>query len=269
MNKISQEISNKQMLLRKATYNPGERYFHWHERIEVVWCLDKSFNILIDGVDYKVNKGDLIVIDEKMVHKFFISDDNTNVILGQFPYSILLNSGVVPLPVKPVIRKEEISAESGLKQQIENMLNIILNEASVDIGEKNPFMQCMFAAFYFMLMSRFSKNEVSTTTKKEKLDFYKIVEFANNNYKDNITVQSIAKSLYMDRGRLSKLFTKYAGITLTHYINSLRISTAIELIENGTGVTDASYESGFQSVRTFNDVYKKIMHSCPKKIKKS
>ena len=93
MNMISQEISYKQMLLRKATYNPRERYFHWHERIEVVWCLDKSFNILIDGVDYKVNKGDLIVIDEKMVHKFFISDDNTNVILGQFPYSILLNSG--------------------------------------------------------------------------------------------------------------------------------------------------------------------------------
>ena len=72
----------------------------------------------------------------------------------------------------------------------------------------------------------------------------------------------------MDRGRLSKLFTKYAGMKLTQYINRLRISAAIQLIENGMGVTEAAYESGFQSIRTFNDVYKKNMHSCPNKIKK-
>lgn len=268
MNKISQEISNKQMILRKASYNPGERYFHWHERIEIVLCLDNSFNILIDGIDYTINKGDLVVIDEKVVHQFLIQDSNTNVILGQFPYSILLNSGVVPVSVNPIIRAEEIDSESGFRQKIYNMLDIILNEATVDIGEKNPFMQCMFAAFYFMLMSRFPKKENNDAFKKEKDVFYKIVKYANDNYKNNITVQSIAKSLYMDRGRLSKLFTKYAGMTLTQYINRLRISAAIQLIENGMGVTEAAYESGFQSIRTFNDVYKKNMHSCPSKIKK-
>ena len=269
--KISHEISRTKMLLKKTMFTAGEKHFHWHEKIEIVLCLDKSFNILIDGVNYPVKKGDLIVIDEKMIHKFSVHSDNTRVILGQFPYSILLNSGVVPVPINPIIKAEEIASDKEFERRFNNILDILLNESHVDNEEKNPFMQSMFAALYFMLMVRFpreAKSNCNVAIKKEKADFYRIVEYVNDNFRENITVQSIAQEFFISRGRLSKMFSKYAGVPLNHYVNSLRISEAIHLIENGTGITEAAFESGFQSIRTFNDVYKKIINSNPRNMTK-
>lgn len=266
--KIHHEISRNNMVLKITTFNKvNGSFFHWHDKIEIVLCLKNSFEALIDGVKYTVEKGDLVIIDGKMIHNFSVIDDSPEVILGQFPYRILLNSGVIPVPVVPIIKAYEIDADIEFKKKLNNILEVMLSEPGVPRGEKNPFMECMFSALYFLLMARFPKNESSSATKKEKTDFYKIVEYVNENFKEDITVQSIAEKFYMNRTRVSKIFSKYSGITLNYYINTLRISEAVHLIENGSGITEAAFESGFQSIRTFNDVYKKLMKTSPREKK--
>ena len=84
------------------------------------------------------------------------------------------------------------------------------------------------------------------------------MKYVNEHFKEDITVKSIAETLYMDRGRLSRLFLKYSGISLNDYINTLRLTEAVRLIDAGLKITDAALESGFQTVRTFNNVYNKL-----------
>lgn len=105
--------------------------------------------------------------------------------------------------------------------------------------------------------------------KQKKQDFYRTVNYINDHFTENITIQSLSKELFIGRDRLSKVFLKYAGTSLSTYISTLRINRATQLIENGYGITVAALESGFQSVRTFNDVYKKITNSSPSKILKN
>lgn len=118
-------------------------------------------------------------------------------------------------------------------------------------------------------MDNFPISETDNSNKKEKQDFYRTVNYINDHFTENITIQSLSKELFIDRGRLSKVFLKYAGTSLSTYISTLRINRATQLIENGYGITVAALESGFQSVRTFNDVYKKITNSSPSKILKN
>ena len=125
----------------------------------------------------------------------------------------------------------------------------------------------MFSALYFLLMSRFTLED-NSSLKKEKREFYKTVEYANEHFKEGLTIQEIAKKLYIDRGRLSQLFLKYSGVSLTDYLNTLRVAHAAGLIKSGATITAAALESGFRSVRTFNEVYRRHVKSAPSKIKK-
>lgn len=52
------------------------------------------------------------------------------------------------------------------------------------------------------------------------------------------------------------------------YIYSLRIKKANGLIKQGCSVTDVAMKSGFQSIRTFKNIYKKVTGITPKEYKK-
>lgn len=263
---IHHEINPNRLTLKTKSFPLGKTSLHWHEKIELVQAIDHPFDILIEGERYEVEPGDVVLIGERVIHLFDIREDNTQVRIGQFPYSILLGSGVTPAAIKPVIKREELDADSDFAFKVDGILNTISRELVVK-NEENPFLQMMLAALYFLLMSRFGISS-DDKGKKEKGDFYRVVEYVNGHFKEKLTVKSIAASLYMDRGRLSELFFKYSATSLNGYINSLRISYAENLIHSGSSIIDAALESGFQSVRTFNEVYKRSTGRAPSNIKK-
>ena len=256
MKRIDYETNPLDIMLRRGKWQKDLSYFHWHDKIEIIKCLKESFGVLIDGERFEVNAGDLIIIGEQKIHNFYIYENDTNYQLLQFPLSLLLNNGVIPSPVRPVIRAGELSENEKLSGFIKAIFDILEYEGNVPSGCKNPVAENMCSALYFLLMEHFGENE--TSLKHEKSEFYKILKFVNDNFTSDITVSGVADALFMDRGRLSKLFTKYSGMKLNAYINTLRMSKTLFLIEKGESVSRAALDSGFQSVRTFNNVYKSI-----------
>ena len=254
---IDYETNPLDIMIRRGEWHTDLCYFHWHDKLEIIQCLGDGLGALIDGERYEVKKGDLIVIGEQIIHNFCIYDDNTSYRLLQFPLSILLNNGVIPHPVKPVITKAEIDEDGKTAVFVDNILEILESEGNVAAGEKNPISENLCSALYFLLMNRFSEKDDVRVRKREKTEFYNLLKYVNENYSRDITVSSIAETFFMDRGRLSKLFLKYSGIKLNAYINALRLSKALSLLERGESVSRAALDSGFQSVRTFNEVYKK------------
>ncbi len=255
---IFHEVSLIDMKFEKTTWQQGLLPFHWHEKFEIIIPIDNCFGVSIDGEFYDVKAGDIIMIGAQAIHCFHIYENDTNVILGQFPYRILLDDSVMPTAVKPFISAEEIEKDEVFSKQLKCLFEIMIQERTVMEGEKNPFLQSVYSALYFLLMRKFSFTDKSKIEKSEKRVFYEIVNYVNENYSENITVQSVASSLFIDRSRISKIFSKYSGMNLNYYINFLRVKKAVQLIDKGEKTTKAAMESGFQSVRTFNNFYKKI-----------
>ena len=255
--RIEHEIDSNEMLFRTVTWQRGEKSFHWHEKVEIVQCMEGNFEALIDGVNYKVNKGDILVISERIIHRFNVTVDSLKVRLAQLSYKVILNHNSMPNHVKPFITREEIASSEGLCQTLENIFAVMEANGDYTKEKKHSFAECMYAGLYLLLGEHFPTSHYSKTKKKEKQDFYEVVKYVNEHFKEDITVQSVAATLYTDRGRLARIFLKYAGVSLNEYINTLRLGEALKLIDAGYKITDAALESGFQTVRTFSNVYKK------------
>ncbi|OHD70451.1 MAG: XRE family transcriptional regulator [Spirochaetes bacterium RBG_16_49_21] len=91
-----------------------------------------------------------------------------------------------------------------------------------------------------------------------------ILEAVNKNPAARIKDRDI-KNYGVNPARLRRWFKANHGMTLQAYLRALRIGEAFGRIKLGDAVIDAAYDSGYESLSGFNDAFKKIFDSTPKK----
>lgn len=261
--KINRETRLTDLNCRTMFSKKNSGYFHWHEKIEICQIFSPECSFFIDGEIIHTQPGDLVVMGEYEVHKFIIENDNSKIRLCQFPLNILFSAGCKIQPLKKHIPKSEIDKIPGLYTSITNIFDLMEQEANAIIADENPYFRSLSATLYFLLMRHFAAEQKPSAPKKDRHEFYKIIDFINNNYTKDINVDTIAKTLCMSRGKLSAIFRKYTETDIMTYISSLRVNYVNQLFEDGANITAAAFESGFQSIRTFNNTYKKIMGITP------
>ena len=93
-----------------------------------------------------------------------------------------------------------------------------------------------------------------------------ILDFCQSNYKEEISLDIVSESLGISKSHISHIFSDKIHMNFRDFVNQYRINYANELLmQGGRSITEVAFESGFQSVRSFNDVYKKMTGSVPSK----
>ena len=261
--KIVQEISRFEIVCHTKVFNKNIYTLHWHDKFELCQVLKNDCKFLVDGKTINASAGDIITIDENVVHQFIIEENETYVRICQLPLKILLTSQNDIDPLRIHIKAEEIEAVEGLSERLEMLFKVMEEEKRIGSTLDNSFLKSIATSVYLLLERHFSETHGVFSQERDRREFYKIVNYINKHFKEDITVEHIAKSLYFSRGRLSSAFKKFAGVGITEYINRLRVQNANYLLSQGMSITEAALDSGFQSIRTFNNVYKSIMHITP------
>jgi len=253
----------------KTYQTTGIHPFHWHENYEICQVINKPCSFRIDGEIINAEPGDIVAISEQTVHQFIIKEDNTDIRVIQFNPNILFGVTDKIFPLKTHISCFEIEKDKELKKNLDSLLALMEYEKNTDNSDKNNYYKSITSALYFFLQRHFPDSEKSRLGKSAKGDFYRIVEYINEHYTENITVNSVSAHFYFSRGKLSTVFKKYAGVGINEYINQLRIKNANKLLLQGQSSTVAAFSSGFESIRTFNNCYKRIMGVTPGEYVKS
>ena len=261
--KILHEKHNIEIVCHTKKFEKGPSSLHWHEKIELCKVLSNNCKFKIDGKIVSASVGDIVFISESMIHQFLIDDNDTEILICQFPLKLLLNFSQQLSLIKTHITYDEIKQIPRLEEMLSTIFDMMEQENIVERAISNPLMHSLVTSLYFLLARYFSKDKTSFSSERDRQEFYRIVDYINSHINENLTLEHIAKNLYMSRGRLALIFKKYAFEGLNQYINKLRIKNANYLLARGASITEAAIESGFQSIRTFNNVYKSIMNMTP------
>lgn len=260
--KILKENVQYEIISRTVRKNTADSAFHWHENIEIVQVLEKPGSFLVDGKMIEAQPGDIVVIKEQSVHHFMVEDDTLMRII-QFNLKILLKHEIKLKAIKPHIKAAEIDEIPGLREKLDSLFMLMDKEKGAVSASENLFLQYITVSAYILLMQYFSEDEAYSSLKRDRKEFYRITEYVNLHFRENINATIIGKELFISRSYATMLFMKYSGMGLNDYIRSLRIKYANQLLNDGLSVTEAALESGFQCVRTFNNAYKEQMGMTP------
>lgn len=104
---------------------------------------------------------------------------------------------------------------------------------------------------------------------KEKELFNRIFEYISLNYRNRIRIAEPAALAGLSESAFSHYFKKRTLKSFTRYITELRLAYADQLLlHSDMSITGIAYESGFESISTFNRSYLKFRGSPPGQVRK-
>lgn len=96
-----------------------------------------------------------------------------------------------------------------------------------------------------------------------------ILEFIDNNFKRDISIEEISFRFSFNRYYVMKKFKKEIGDSIISYINKLRIYSSLDELNNtDNSIVLISINSGFNSLEYYSEIFKNIIGVSPSKYRK-
>ncbi|WP_294898826.1 GH39 family glycosyl hydrolase [uncultured Eubacterium sp.] len=108
-------------------------------------------------------------------------------------------------------------------------------------------------------------NPASGTAGKGRDDrLFHALTYISEHYTEDLSLPDVAEQVGLHPQYFSKYFREHMGLTLTEYINQLRIVNSLPLVMNSDqSLLDIALASGFNNYKTYNTAFKKMFHLTP------
>jgi transcriptional regulator GlxA family with amidase domain len=84
-----------------------------------------------------------------------------------------------------------------------------------------------------------------------------VQEWMTHHFHEKITMDQLAERINMSSRHLTRLFKETTGITISQYLEKLRIEHAVQLLKENNKIEMIAYECGFQSTNQLRSLFKK------------
>lgn len=99
-------------------------------------------------------------------------------------------------------------------------------------------------------------NDKENIRHKQAVDY--MIQYINEHYSENITLNELSEQVYISRNYLSQIFKKTTGLSFNHYVNKVRMEKAKYLILEGRFlIYEIAEKVGFKNTPYFSSLFKK------------
>ena len=217
---------------------------HIHPHLELIYLSAGSSVASVDGIDYPLQAGDLILAFPNQIH--FYSDKEQ--ILGEMfivhpdLFMELHAYFSKQVPVCPVICKNALPENIAERLQ---RISILCNslEKLDNIASKGLFL-CLLAELLQSIQT--------VQTQKDHDTVRDILVYCMAHYTEPMSLDDLSGELHLSKYYISHIFKKRLNLSFPDFINGLRVEHACRCLNGERSVTDVAYASGFNSIRSFN-----------------
>lgn len=152
--------------------------------------------------------------------------------------------------------KKEIQAHKLFSDKIYQKLNLKADNSVFD----------MLKWVHFVTIKTI---EYAEEVKKSESIIDKAKQYIRDHYKEDITRNDVAASVFLTHEYLAKMFKAETGIVIKDFINQCRIEKAKELLRNSSmSISMIASEVGFDNFSYFSTVFKKLTGASPLSFRK-
>ena len=234
-----QRESNNELFFN--SYNNVTGKFHFHSQLELFFVDEGEVNVFINDKTKRISAGEMSVTLSYDAHlyKSYGASRSSLLIIPQYMCRRFIseiknkrieNPFVTDKKAVAEIREcyDKIKLYFDNKLRVEGYINVIFGILMEHVSLKTGF-------------------EVSDMRLGSKLMLY-----INENYKNNISLFSVAQTLGYNPSYISRYFKETFNIGINQYINIMRLKNAVLLMRDGkNSITYYAIESGFNSMSTF------------------
>lgn len=241
------------------TYENLSYETHFHKSFEAWFCCQGKIEATCDNVALTLVRGDFLLVFPYVAHSFSV-DKDSRLWVGVFSGDYIPELEKIALTRRPQVKvfKPE-------KTEMQCIANTIIRNVSPGDLKQDGAEALSIKCGLYALASAFLAN--ATLLQQDKSDDIstEIIRYIEDNYTQNINLKTMASELGYNYQHLSRVFRKTMKMSFRDLINQYRFDCACAMLhDKKITVTQAALDSGFQSVRNFNRIYKEKTGLSPK-----
>ena len=255
---------------------PDSYETHWHTAIEIISPTVNGYTVQIGKETIQLKEQDILLIPAGILHRLvapasgerliFLFD--TNYLTGIRDMSSLMQSASPYI----LVRREEYSA-------VNAKLHICLDKIDEEYQAEKPFCGATILAYIIQFLAIIGRaqikmdNKFADTTSSKRHEyigkFMEICSYISGHCTEDLTVEALADLAGFSKFHFSRLFKEFTGGACYEYLTDCRITLAEQLLTQADlPITDVAMQSGFNSLSTFNRIFKQKVNCTPKEYKK-
>lgn len=249
-------------------------YWHFHPEFELVYIEGANGTRHVGEHISRFEESDLVFIGSYIPHLNFDYGVKTECekVVVQIRQDFLGNA-FANIPELSAVYQLFEKSKHGIAFGRETKL--LLKERLKNLKNLGHFEQFLEILSLFQVLAQ--SNEIALLhpkpvenqhNQKEQERITRIYNFIDQHYQQKIEVDEVANLTNLSKSAFCRYFKKITRLTFVEFLNHYRINQAQKLLLLNKNVTEACFESGFESLSYFNRTFRKVTGENPLSFKK-
>lgn len=261
------ESSTERTYFRIKEYEVERSWeFHWHQFYEIEYVLEGECVQHINHEECTLRKGSITLLTPDDFHKIdLIEGSRLRVInirfsehfIGDEIKSLLQGHAYEPL---------HIALDEREHTNMRRYTDCLMEENICTGMHKELAIRSILTCIILNILRSKASGEAHTTPSKPLLNIQQSLAFIRRNFRDTISLDSVAQESGLTPNYFSEYFHKAMGICYKQYVINLRLNYAVWLLTGSDmDVTGICFESGFDTLPNFYKSFKRRYGISPRK----
>jgi AraC-like DNA-binding protein len=235
---------------------------HWHDFFEVLYIAKGGLYASAGKTVYEAGTGDIVMVKPGIIHSFFNVKPKTEVFGIQFTITFFDESFI---DYKDIVFQNPVIGRNSMPDTLYAQICRLLLEISREYNEKAAGYQLAIKSklFEFMLVLLRGMPKMKhkpPSTKSKHICDYILKNFDN----PDLDLEEAASALNLSKFYFAHLFKNNMGYSFHSYLTATRVNFAKQYLrETKMSVIDVAFRAGFNSLQTFNRVFKTLTGFTP------
>ena len=247
-------MSEKKHLLRMSEstgirlLHNAEGFEHIHSRAEFAVVLDGRIWVKREEREYLLSCGEAVLLMPYEMHAYR-PDGESDVIIAEFDPTY----------------SEELSGVAGCIGGLFHVSESTRAYLMSIYPQREDSSIYLKSFIYPVLREFFLENKSWSKMRSHSQLLQDVFRYIEEHFPEEITLKSAAAAIGCSYVYLSRAFSGAVGLPFTTYVNRFRIIQSLRVLKGSdVTVTEAAYECGFGSVRSYNRSFQKYLGMTPR-----
>lgn len=265
--KCALELKKEDIVINQYIYEVGGYRYNWHKDIEIMLVLVGKVEVCVEGKIYNLEEGDVILVNSNEGHASLKKDEESIVMVlhmdTKYFNLFFYDKDHIRFRCNTVEENKDDFKFIELRKLLCEMM-ISMKDNSIEGQFKSLSYLSMLSSHLFKEFYVQNDNMNNLKLKKTKKQLKAVVDYIQENYKEKIHLDDVAKLINYNSSYVSSFFKSNIGINFYEYLLRVRLQSAvIELITTDKPIYHIALDNGFSDVKSFNTAFKKNFNKLP------
>lgn len=254
--------------------------WHWHNEFEISYVVKGSALFYADKKEFALKEGEAIICNRNVLHSVFQQDNNECLfysivfspsVIFNFARTEMIEKYYAPLAdnpdIKYILLKNENPEDLSCLSSIRKIIDVNINHAACYELLTKSYLYELWAELYKKYVNANPSFEPERPISLDELRVNQAIDFMEENYMKNISLDDIAGSIHISKSECCRCFKRVVHNSPIEYLIRFRILEASRRILTGTigsySMSDLAESVGFNSTSYFTKLFKKYMNYTP------